>query len=102
MVERIPKRYRDAVALNIKDPVAEQLAAEVAALTGQSKTGAVRTALRRHHDELTAASVAEIRRTRVRRFLVDEAWPQVPVEVRTTPMTKDEREAVLGYGPEGV
>jgi len=34
------------VALNIKDPETERLAAEAAALTGDSKTGAVRQALR--------------------------------------------------------
>ena len=34
------------MALNIKDPETERLAAEVAALTGQTKTGAIRYALR--------------------------------------------------------
>lgn len=34
------------MALNIKDPETERLAAEVAAITGQTKTGAVRYALR--------------------------------------------------------
>ena len=34
------------MALNIKDPETERLAAEVAALTGTTKTGAVRYALR--------------------------------------------------------
>ncbi len=32
--------------LNIKDPVTEQLAREVAAMTGESKTGAIRSAAR--------------------------------------------------------
>jgi hypothetical protein len=44
---------------------------------------------------------SRIRRTGLRRFLVDEAWPQVPVELRGG-LTKREREAILGYGPEGV
>ena len=88
------------MALNIKDPVTEQLAAEVADLTGDTKTGAVRAALRRRRDELVAAESG--RPARVRRFLVEEAWPQVPVEVVGTPLTRQEREAVLGYGPDGV
>ncbi len=34
------------MGLNIKDPETERLAAEIATLTGESKTGAIRTALR--------------------------------------------------------
>jgi hypothetical protein len=33
-------------------------------------------------------------------FLVDEGWPQVPVELRGG-LTKREREVILGYGSEG-
>jgi antitoxin VapB len=40
------------VALNIKDPQTEKLAAEVAALTGESKTRAVRVALQERRDRL--------------------------------------------------
>jgi hypothetical protein len=35
------------------------------------------------------------------RIIVDEVWPQVPVELRGG-LTKRERELILGYGPEGV
>lgn len=89
------------MAMNIKDPETERLAAEVAALTGESKTAAVRTALRERRDRLAAQS--GLRRRTLRRFLEDEVWPRVPPEVRDQPpMTKAEREAILGYGPEGV
>jgi hypothetical protein len=40
---------------------------------------------------------------RLRRFLEDEVWPQLPPDVLDRPpMTKAEREKVLGYEPEGV
>lgn len=89
------------VALNIKDPVTEQLAGEVAALAGETKTAAVRHALRERLDRLRASATVDDPVDRLNRFLVDEVWPQVPVEVRGG-LTKREREAVLGYGPEGV
>jgi antitoxin VapB len=42
------------MALNIKDPETERLAAEVATLTGESKTAAVRAALRTRRDQVLA------------------------------------------------
>jgi antitoxin VapB len=90
-----------AMALNIKDPETERLAAEVAALAGETKTSAVRVALRERLDRLRASASAQDPVERLHRFLVDEAWPQVPVELRGG-LTKHEREAILGYGSEGV
>ena len=90
------------MALNIKDEETERLATEVAALASESKTRAINTALRERHSRLIAASSARERARRLRAFLVDEAWPQMPDDVLGTGVTKDEREAILGYGPEGV
>lgn len=89
------------VALNIKDPETERLAAEVAALAGETKTAAVRVALLERLERLHASAAVQDPADRLRRFLVDEAWPQVPVELRGG-LTKREREAILGYGPAGV
>jgi hypothetical protein len=37
------------------------------------------------------------------RVLEEEIWPQIPAELRgRPPLTKAEREAILGYGPDGV
>jgi antitoxin VapB len=89
------------MALNIKDPETERLAGEVAALAGESKTRAVRTALRERKERL-AARVADPHRVRdLRRFLADEVWPQVPADVLGRPLPKSEREAILGYGRQG-
>lgn len=87
------------MALNIKDPETERLATEVAALAGETKTSAVRVALRERLDRLRASTEDPVER--LHRFLVDEAWPQVPVELRGG-LTKHEREVILGYGSEGV
>jgi antitoxin VapB len=90
------------MALNIKDPTTERLAARVAELTADSKTGAIRTALEERLRRLTVDAERTGRSARLRRFLVDEAWPQIPAEVRGRPVSKPEREAILGIGPEGV
>jgi antitoxin VapB len=91
------------MALNIKDKEAEALAAEVASLTGESKTGAVREALRERRDRLVLESGRGKREPgSLLRFLETEIWPQIPEEdLGGPPMTKAEREEILGIGPEG-
>jgi antitoxin VapB len=89
------------MALNIKDPETEQLAAQVAALAGETKTRAVKTALRERKERLAARVAARDRGRDLRRFLADEVWPQVPPDVLGQPLSRAEREAILGYGPDG-
>lgn len=91
------------MALNIKNEEAERLAAEVAELAGESKTGAVKEALRERRDRLENERVGKEKRRRdLRRFMETEIWPQIPEELRgRPPMTKAEKEEILGYGPEG-
>lgn len=88
--------------MSIKDPETEGLAAEVAALAGETKSGAIKRALLERRSRLIAARAQESRRERLRHFLEDEVWPQVPEDMLGTPVTKPEREKILGYGPEGV
>jgi antitoxin VapB len=90
------------MALNIKDPQTEALAAEVAALANETKTQAVRTALQERKERLQARKRRPARAQRIDRFLKDEAWPQIPDAVLGKPISKAERETILGYGPEGV
>lgn len=91
------------MALNIKDQETERLAAEVAELTGESKTGAVRKALREKRDrlELEMRTGRPRRRGDLVRFLETQIWPQIPDELRGRSISKAEREEILGYGPEG-
>ena len=90
------------MALNIKDPEAERLAAEVAAMTGESKTRAVRVALAERRQRLATRVVRRDRGKALRRFLADEVWPQIPSRLLGRRLGRREREAILGYGPEGV
>jgi antitoxin VapB len=93
------------MALNIKDKETEELAAEIASLTGESKTGAVRQALRERRERLSLQAGHSRRREpgSLKRFLETEIWPQIPDELLDRkPMTKDEIEEILGIGPEGV
>ena len=88
--------------LNIKDVEAERLAAEVAALAGETKTRAVRIALAERKERLTRSTIRLDRRDELRRLLEDEVWPQVPARALGEPLSRAEREALLGYGPGGV
>jgi antitoxin VapB len=91
------------MALNIKDAATERLAAEVAELAGESKTHAVRVALEERKRRLemlrpNSDSVADLQR-----LLEEEIWPHVPPEERgKPPLTKQQREEILGFGPDGV
>jgi antitoxin VapB len=89
------------MALNIKDSETEQLAAEVAALTGETKTGAIRRVLRTERDRLAAQDHVERRRARFRRFLEEEIWPLIPEDQLGKPLTKEQEEEILGIGPDG-
>jgi antitoxin VapB len=89
------------MALNIKDHETEQLAAEVAALAGESKTGAVRQALRERRQRLLLAQGGLGRGDRMVAVLERRLWPRLPAGVRGSTITKEEEEQLLGFGPEG-
>lgn len=91
------------MALNIKDTETEKLAAEIAEMTGDTKTGAVREALREKKRRLDLRSESkETRRQSLREFMETEIWPQIPEELLDRePLAKEEVEDILGFGPEG-
>lgn len=88
------------MALNLKNPDVERLAAEVARLTGESKTEAIRRALEERRQRLTRPSSSR-RRARVLSFLRTRVWPTIPEGQRGRRLTSAEEDAILGYGPEG-
>ncbi|HEY1292356.1 MAG TPA: type II toxin-antitoxin system VapB family antitoxin [Chloroflexota bacterium] len=90
------------MALNIKDPETEQLAADVARLAGESKTAAIRQALRERRQRLLLARDGRARGDRMLDVIEARLWPKLPAGVRGVPVTRAEREAILGYGSEGV
>ena len=89
------------MALNIKNAEVERLAGDVARLTGESKTEAIRRALEERKRRLTGPSVAE-RRERALHLLQQRIWPRLPAGERGRRLSRAEEDAILGYGSEGV
>lgn len=89
------------MALNIKNPEVERLAAEVSRLTGESKTEAIRRALDERRRRLKGRSQDD-RRARVLRFLEAKVWPSLPKSQKGRRLTRAEEDEILGYGPGGV
>ncbi len=88
--------------LNIKNPEVERLIAEVANATGETKTEAVRKALEERKARLAYRISGVNRGARLSRFLDQEVWPQIPGRELGRRIRRDEEEAILGYGKEGV
>jgi len=91
------------MALNIKNPRVERLAAEVAKLARESKTEAIGRALEERKARLASRVIRRDRRTEFLDFLRREVWPNLPrTHRRRRRLTRKEEDALLGYGPEGV
>lgn len=86
------------MALNIKNGEVEKLAQEVAELTGETKTEAIRKSLEERKARLSSKILMSPGQ-RARRFLEDEVWPKLGGKAAPT---KSEVEAILGYGDAGV
>jgi antitoxin VapB len=89
------------MALNLKNAEVERLAAEVARLTGESKTEAIRKALEERKRRLKALAPAE-RRARLLRLLRGRIWPSISKRQLGRRLTAAEEDAILGYGKDGV
>ena len=91
------------MALNIKNPEVERLAAEVAQLARETKTEAIRKALEERKLRLAvrSKSTPEERVRRMIEYMQREVWPHILPEFRGKPITKQEREEILGIGPNG-
>jgi antitoxin VapB len=93
------------MALNFRDEETEKLAAEIATLTGESKEEAVRQSLRERRDRIEPQVRPRGRRPRTMEemlhFMETEIWPFIPNR-GGPPITKEEKEEILGYGPNGV
>jgi antitoxin VapB len=89
------------MALNLKNTDVERLANEVARLTGESKTEAIRRALEERRQRLKGPATSQ-RRARVLGFLRAKVWPTVPKDRLGRRPSRDEEDAILGYGADGV
>ncbi len=50
---------------------------------------------------LSAEEARQARTAKLRRFLEDEVWPNIPPEIRGKRLAKEEEEEILGFGPDG-
>lgn len=85
------------MALNIKDPETERLAAEVARLAGESKTGAIRVALRERKQRLELERPGADGAAELRRWLEEDVWPELPAGRRGRAPSQEEQDELLGY-----
>jgi antitoxin VapB len=87
------------MALNIKNREVDRLVDDVVAMTGESKTEAIRKALAERRSRLTYRVAADDRQARLRRFLESEVWPAVPEDQLGRRLTREEEDAILGPDP---
>jgi antitoxin VapB len=91
------------MALNIKNPEVEQLSSEIAAMTGESKTEAVRRALlERKQRLLFRIAPKKNRREELIGFLEQEIWCKIPEEQLGRAPSRQEMDDFLGYGEDGI
>lgn len=90
------------MALTIKNADVERLAAEVARLTGETKTQAIRVALQERRSRLATGVDQEARAAEILHWLETEVWPQVPEELRGRPHDSRADDEIVGYGPDGL
>lgn len=82
------------MALNIKNAEVERLATELAAREGVSKTEVIRLALEARRKSAVDRSAAVL-------WLETQVWPSLPPAARR-PLSKKQKEKILGYGTLGV
>jgi antitoxin VapB len=76
----------------------EKLLNDIVKLTGESRTEAVRKALKERRLRITKHLDVSPDEERLLNFLEDEIWCQIPAEVLGTSLTKAEEKSNLGYG----
>jgi antitoxin VapB len=90
------------MALSIKSPEVEKLVAALAKMTGESKTEAVRRALIERCERLSLQRPNRERGSDFLRYLEEEVWPKAPPGQLGRRLSREEEDAILGYGPGGV
>jgi antitoxin VapB len=88
------------MALSINDVRVERLAEEVADLTGETKTEAIRRALEERKARLGMRHPGTDRLASLEAFLEREIWSAIPAQLRGRKRSKREIERILGYGEE--
>lgn len=89
------------MAMNIKSSEVEELVAAVSGMTGESKTEAVRRALLERRDRLALQAAHREPGSSFLRYLEEEVWPHAPAGQLGRRLSRQEEDAILGFGPEG-
>jgi antitoxin VapB len=90
------------MGLNLKNQEVERLAAEVAALVGETKTEAIRRALEERKQRLSFQMTHRDRKARLKSLLETEIWPLIPKKLLGKRLTRKEHDRILGYGQGGI
>lgn len=90
------------MALSIKNAQVERLIEEIVAVTGESKTEAVRRSLEERKARLSFQQADGDRVARLLSVLEREVWPTVPDQERGRRLSREEEAAILGVGKDGV
>ncbi len=90
------------MALSIKSPEVEKLVDALTAMTGESKTEAIRRALVERRERLSLQHVRHERGSDFLRYLEEEVWPKAPPDQLGHRLSREEEDEILGYGPGGV
>jgi len=102
LTDRMVEWYTfSTMPLNIKNPEVERLIDEVAEMTGESKTEAVRQALLERRRRLAFRVGRADRAADIERFLEREVWSQIPDQDLGKAPSAEEIERILGLGVEG-
>jgi hypothetical protein len=87
------------VAIHIKSPAVVKLAAELASLTGDSKTEVIRKALEEKMIRLSINSARRARRAEMARILGREVCTLARAGVKRKVLSTAEIQELLAYGP---
>ena len=83
------------MALNIKNPEVERLAAELASITGETKTEVIRKALEERKNRLIFQVIRRKRGESFLRFLEEEVWSKIPPARLGRRPTREEEDEIL-------
>lgn len=100
--DRLPLEVKEEMALNIKNPEVERLAAEVAAMMSETKTEAIRRALQERRQRLSFKVAQKDPRRKLISLLESEVWPVIPKQFKGKRLSHREEDRLLGYGREGI
>lgn len=95
------KVYWCNMALNLKNTEVELLAAEVASMAGESKTEAIRQSLKERKAKLLSISNPQTRSDRAESIL-HAFRASLSKPLSKVPLTRQEEDEILGFGPDGV